>query len=399
MILVNKIFKLIKTGIRWQTLPADAVIFSVVKVFFYGGEKNKNLRLQKTTGRITPLPGSALIAAGVVAGVIFLSPALAEEEFKPAEQILCPDKTSADAGSPVDEYYLARAYDKGYCNIPADKESARQWYLKAAEHGHMLAQYYLGETYFTGDGGTPDYPQAKQWFLEAAKQGHGLSQLRLAFLYAEAHFAGLTTDYKQAERWFLQAAMQNAGDAQFRLGNFYHNYKNPPDMIKAIYWLTRAAEGGHRVAMFDLSRLLKDKPEESLMWMKKAADLGLLSAQMTLSGMYATGDRVPKDPTQSFVWTLKIAAEPAAPLFWINKAADICFEGWETIPKNYPQAIELYERTAARGDPHGLTRLGQIYLEGLGVTADPEKAREYLNKAVAKGSPEAKILLNNKKQP
>jgi TPR repeat protein len=388
-----------KTGLcRQGLLAAQTLFFTGSPDFFYRAKKNKKYPQQKFSGRITPLPPCGVIAAGVLAAVIFFSPAGAEEAFRPTEQILCPDIDSANAGSMLDEYYLGRAYDKGYCGIIADKKSALQWYLKAAKDGHMLAQYQLGEIYYTGNGGTPDYPQARRWYLEAAKQGHGPSELRLGFLYAEGHYDGLKTDYVEAEKWFKAAAIQNTGDARFRLGNFYHNYKNPPDMKQALFWLTRAAEGGNRVAMFDLARLIKD-PEQSLAWIKKAADLDLLSAQETLSRMYATGDGVPKDPVQSMIWTLKIAGQPTAAVFWINKAADIFFDGWETIPKSYPQAIKLYERAAVKDDPHALARLGQIYMEGLGITADPEKARAYLDRAVALGSTEAKQLLEKPKEP
>jgi len=373
--------------------------------FLPSSKKNKN-NIDSKTGwnssrakRITP-PAVAAVAAALA--VFFLqqgfsaAQALAETGYKPAEIIVCPEKTSAEAGSLVDEYYLARAYDKGYCGITVNKKSAEEWYIKAAKHGHVLAQHYLGDMYFAGNENAPsDYQKARQWYLAAALQGYGPAQLRLGFLYVEAHFKGLAVNYAEAEKWFLKAAEQNAGDAQFRLGNFYHNYKRPPDKDKAILWLTLAAEGGHSVAMFDLARLLKDKkmPEQALGWMKKAAELNLLPAQMTLSEMYATGNNAPKDPAQSLFWTLKVAAVPAISPFWLNKAADIFFEGGPAIPKDYPQALKFYEQAAAKDDPHALARLGLMHLKGLGVPADGTKARAYLEKAAAKSSPEAQYLL------
>jgi TPR repeat protein len=383
----------------------SAVIFfkNFFKNFFSTPLSEKVFPLPRTA-RITPLLAGILITASLLGGTLFLSLAGAEEGKNLAEQIICPDAKAAAAGSLLDEYYLARAYDKGWCGVTADPSSALQWYLRAAGQRHMLAQYALGEMFFTGNGGEPDYPQAKKWFLAAAEQGHGLSQLRLAFLYAEGHYKGVTVDYKEAEKWFLKAAEQDAGDARFRLGNFYHNYKTPPDFQKAVLWLTRAAEGGNRVAMFDLARLLQNgegtqkNPVQALVWMKKAADLDLLSAQMRLSEMYATGDGIEKDPLQSLTWTLKIATKPSASPFWIDKAGDIFFKGWETIPQNYPQAINLYARAAIRDDPHALARLGEIYLKGLGTPADTAKAHKYLERAAARGSEEAKEILAEEAQ-
>jgi len=395
LIIKNMSAQKIKTRCRAPSAPE--VFFSICrKKFLSLSQKNKKKFSQKNgryfvrIKRITPLPPVAALAALAV----FFMPLQAKGEFKSAEQVSCPENTATGPISFPDEYALARAYDKGYCGITADKKTAKRWYIKAAKHGYMPAQYELGEKYFTGDGGTPDYPRAKRWYLAAAKQGHGLSQLRLGFLYAEAHFTGLKTDYAEAEKWFLKAAAQNAGDAQFRLGNFYHNYKDPPDLKKAAFWLTKAAAGGHRVAMFDLARLIRSEdPAQSLVWMKKAAELDLLPAQMTLSEMYAAGDGVPEDPAQSLAWTLKIAVKPTASPFWINRAGDIFFAGRETVPKDYLQAVKFYERAAAKDDPHALARLGQAYLEGLGVPADREKALQYLEKAAAQGSAEARALL------
>ncbi len=367
--------------------------------------KNKKYFVRGMSARITPPFFAALVLSLLLINPVFFTAANAEQGFSsPEESVICPDKAAAEKGSKTDEYNLARAYDKGSCGITADPQQAIQWYTSDAKQGDMLAQYRLGEIYFTGSNGVePDYPQAKKWYLMAAKQGHGLSQLRLGFLNAEAHFKGLKTDYKEAEKWFLKAAEQDAGDARFRLGNFYHNYKRPPELKKAVYWLTRAAEGGHRVAMFDLARMIKagegvkKDAKQALVWMKKSADLDMISAQMMLSNMYAAGDGVPKDPAESLAWTLKVATAPTAIPYWIDKAGDAYFEGSKKIPINYTLAMSFYERAVAKGDAHAETRIGIMYLKGLGVAKDQAKADEYLTKAAAAGDDEAKDLLAAKK--
>jgi len=368
-------------------------------------KKNKKYFGLEASGRITPPLLAVLILTITLISCLISVSARADGPFVPSENVVCPDKNAAQTGSVADEYALARAYDKGTCGIAANLQTAMPWYTRAAEHGSMMAQYWLGEIYFSGssNNGVSDYPAAKKWFTAAAQQGQGLAQLRLAYLNAEAHYKGLTTNYKEAEKWFLKAANQNAGDAQFRLGNFYHNYKKPREPKKAVYWLTRAAEGGNRLAMFDLSQMLakgegapKD-PAQALIWMKKAADLDMLPAQMMLSEKYATGDGVEKDPVQSLIWTLRVAEGPSAIPHWIDKAADIFFSGWGTIPKNYPRALKLYERAAVKDDPHAEGRLGEMYMKGLGVKADPAKAKEYLTKAADGDDAEAKDLLSGKK--
>ena len=346
-----------------------------------------------TAARITP----PLLVGALI--INFLIPSSVRAET--TEHIICPATNASTSGSSSDEYALAQAYDKGTCGIASNQKLALQWYKHAAEHGSMLAQYQLGEIYYIGKYGVFDYPEAKKWYIAAAKQGDGDAQWRLGFLSVEGHYKGLTVDLSQGEYWWSKAAAQNADDAQFRLGNFYHNYKNPPDYKDALYWLTKAAEGGNRTAMFDLARMIKDgegtpkDPEKALYWMTKAAEADMPMAEMMLSEMYANGDGAPKDVVQSLTWTLKVADAPSAIPYWIDKAADIFFDGWDILPKNYPRAFKLYQRAAAKDDPHAQARLGLMYMKGLGVEADPVKAREYLSKA---GDPDSKALLSQLKK-
>lgn len=282
-------------------------------------------------------------------------------------------------------YQSARALDDGLCGQAQDKSEAFARYRKAAEQGYMPAQYQTAESYFGGDGVQTDYAKAKEWYLKAAKQGHGLSQLRLGFLSAEKHFTGVTADLAQAETWFKKAAEQDAGDARFRLGNFYINYKRPPDYAQGSLWLQKAAEGGHRTAMYDLGRLLvagehveKDEAK-GMAWITKAAEANLLQAQMTLADIYT--DR--KEPLRALKWILRLTATPKAPVFYLNRAADMFFEGKDGVPRNYPAARQYYERAAQKGDRHAASRLADIYAQGLGVEKDETKAAEYLKKATS----------------
>lgn len=297
----------------------------------------------------------------------------------------CPDIARAEAGVAAEQYLLGRAFDNGACGVKPGKIEAESWYRRAAGQGHMLAQYELGETWFTGDGVPPDYRKAKDWYLKAAHQGHGPSQLRLGFLFAEKHFTG-QTDYAEAEKWFTKAAAQNAGDAQFRLGNFYLNFMRPPDLQRGEEWLRRAAGNGHRVAMFDLGRLLLDSADETrkaegLDWLAKAGNSGVLQAQVFLSDLYTRGSRVPKDERAALDWTLKVIdTHHAAPAFFLNRAADAYFDG-RGAAQDYTAARRYYERAAQRHDRHALLRLARIYQEGLGVPKDAAKAKAYADRA------------------
>jgi TPR repeat protein len=53
------------------------------------------------------------------------------------------------------------------------------WFRKAAEQGHDLAQFHLGEAYATGTGGTRDLEEARRWFFRAEEQGVTTASWRL----------------------------------------------------------------------------------------------------------------------------------------------------------------------------------------------------------------------------
>ncbi len=395
-------------GIKNKT--ASGVFVSAVKIFQDAGRDGgvpdilrENRAGLPVASRIIPR------SAGTVAltlALFFVPPqARAAVKTVPASKIVCPAKASGLNATAQQAYALGLAYEKGTCGFVENVQKAMQWYRVAAQRGSRLAAYAMGEFYYaSNDGVAPDYPKAKKWFLEAARRGYGPAQLRLGFLCAEHHYDGLKPDFKAAEKWYLAAAKQNAGDAQFRLGTFYHFYKKPPELKKAVYWLTRAAEGGNRLAMFDLARMIADgegtkkDPKKALMWITKSANLGMPAAEMQLSDMYASGTGgVKKDTMQSFIWTMKVASEPSAIPYWINKAADIIFSGTRQIAKNYPVAFRLYSRAAALGDAHAKARLGLMYLKGLGTKADPALARDYFSQAAAAGNETARHFLDGMK--
>jgi TPR repeat protein len=51
------------------------------------------------------------------------------------------------------------------------------------------------------------------------------------------------------------------------------------------------------------------------------------------------------------------------------------------LPRDVPRALQLLEASAASGNPYALEKLGEMYLKGEDVAADPEKARGYLERA------------------
>jgi curved DNA-binding protein CbpA len=68
---------------------------------------------------------------------------------------------------------------------------------------------------------------------------------------------------------------------------------------------------------------------------------------------------------------------------------------WELEQKkDYRNAVKLYQDAAAYGNPDAETNLAKLYLRGIGVPRDDNKARALLEKAASQGHEEAQRVLN-----
>ena len=106
------------------------------------------------------------------------------------------------------QFNLALMYENG-AGTPKNTKQAAYWYTKAAEQGHVEAQYKLGRLYtFSGDDDEvpQDYKLAFFWYTKAAEQGHIFAQYNLGRLYRLSGDDGAPQDYKQAFFWYTKAA-------------------------------------------------------------------------------------------------------------------------------------------------------------------------------------------------
>ena len=65
------------------------------------------------------------------------------------------------------------------------RNRAFEFWTKAAELGHVRAQFYLGTCYDFKIGKKRNLKLAKQWYEKAAKAGHDLAQYNLGFMYRD----------------------------------------------------------------------------------------------------------------------------------------------------------------------------------------------------------------------
>ena len=85
--------------------------------------------------------------------------------------------------------------------------------------GDAEAQFSLGVK-FAREGATQDYPQAAEWYLKAADQSHSLAQFNLAIMYAAGQ--GVARDEAKSMGWMQKAADLGDAGAQYRVGMRHH---------------------------------------------------------------------------------------------------------------------------------------------------------------------------------
>ena len=126
-------------------------------------------------------------------------------------------RKAAEQGHPEAEVAVGN-----FCEDHLDEPQAAMWYKRAAEHGNVLGDYYLGLLYKKGQGGLPRDPErAEQCFLRASKY------VEAAYEYYECYQErvgdGEDDGWEQAIRALMKSADGGYAPAQYTLGMLYES--------------------------------------------------------------------------------------------------------------------------------------------------------------------------------
>jgi TPR repeat protein len=118
-----------------------------------------------------------------------------------------------------------------------------------AEGGDAQAQFSLGIK-FANEGAGQNYAEAAQWYLKAANQNHALAQFNLGVMYGRGQ--GVPRDEQRSLMWIRKAAHLGDAGAQHNLGMRHHRVsldgvaeKAGESRIEAYKWLQLAAAQGY----------------------------------------------------------------------------------------------------------------------------------------------------------
>lgn len=140
-------------------------------------------------------------------------PAEAEEAAPDVPEEEPPRTGAAEATpSPADVFYATGwAYACG-SGVTQDWEKAVEWYRKAADLGHVLAQTSLGNCLREGRGVLRDAGGSVRLYTLAAEQGFADAQCNLGWCYGTGF--GVPRNYSSALSWYGKAAAQGNAVAE-----------------------------------------------------------------------------------------------------------------------------------------------------------------------------------------
>ncbi|EDN70554.1 Sel1-like repeat [Beggiatoa sp. PS] len=280
-------------------------------------------------------------------------------EFLQAEiQYLGKCRQAAERGNAEAQYRLGREEEKlEHEEILEHHEKAVDWFQKAAEQGHIEAQFHLAQAYETGQGIAQNQKQAVYWYRQVAERE--ITEFEIDHTQFDLNQRKNETqeNYEQRMTWYRQELKNIYAEAQFNLGYAYGSSEGiSQDDKQAVDWYRKSAGNGHKRARFFLGCAYYDGQgvpqdyQQAVYWFQQAAqnidlyregdclDEGDIDAQFNLACAYQKGEGIEQDDGKAVYWYAKVARKgDAEAQLQLGKLYDQA-----EITQDYEQLISWY---------------------------------------------------------
>ena len=120
-----------------------------------------------------------------------------------------------------------------------------------------------------------------------------------------------------------------------------------------------------------LEQLLGADAQRAFLWVRAAAEHGLVEAQVRLGRMLLSGEGTARNEAAAFGWFARAAETGDADA---QNMLGRCYENGWGVAANAAWAVEWFSRAAAQGHAWAQYNLGHMQLDGNGVPRDPVAA-------------------------
>ncbi len=207
----------------------------------------------------------------------------------------------ANKGNMQDQYELANCYLTGEGKVAIDTKKSMEWFLKAANQGHVLSQKKLGDIYLS----EKNIKESLKWYTLASTNGNSDAQYILGNFYF--YGKNVKLDYSKAYEYYKQSANQGNNKAEEALGVFYYFGfgKIKQDYKEAIHWFSLSAEKENPMSAYYLATCYYDglgctkNDALALRWSEKALE-GEINEALPMFCTLAYNDAVIKMDSKSY---------------------------------------------------------------------------------------------------
>lgn len=359
-----------------------------------------------------------LVRAGSAESILMIGTAFLYGKSLPADrpQALRWLRLAAQSGNPDGQYHYAWMLDAGN-TADAEGNTAREWYLQAADGGSRHAMFMLACFCFTGQGmpqGEADAKEGQTW-----KRRADLKDYEIHELIEEAYFCGSPAmvrrirdafpyvgdvvgatmigdaieseiirgqDHREAVTWYRTAAgMAVPGEQCLIAKQLEDGTGTSADLEEAIRCYEMAAEGGNTESMRLLGILGDDEdwPEGKRAPVKSNEEVFGRAKEALDEGDAKSAVRI----------AMRLALDGMAQAQYM--VARICEEGSGGMIKDAAQALDWYQKSAEQNYAPACYRVAWYYDRGCVVREDPVAAFRWYHKAALAGSARAANHLAN----
>ncbi|MGV2122825.1 tetratricopeptide repeat protein [Agrobacterium vitis] len=280
--------------------------------------------------------------------------------------------------------------------LVCEPELARDYALRAHEHGNVDGSALAGYLLASGIGGEADPHTALICYEPAVTAGSVRAHLGMGTLLAGGHLGEV--DYARALPYFKYAAAAGNSTARHYLAMQYLNgLGTAPDEEKALRLLSAAAAKGYRSSIEELAKyyLHEAYPERDrargVRWLTALGRMGDRRACRDLERRYRHGIDVKASSVEAVMWLEKAAlkGDVAAQFQMAVVAATGAGEGEGDLN----QARIWFEMAAENGHALAMVNLGRFRMKGIGGIVDLDGAQNMLELAVEAGEMAAYAVL------